>query len=423
MWGRRPALLVGLVGFAGASVLGGDAHSFSTLVTARALQGVFAALVAPAALAVDERRASRTRASGPGPSPLRRGDRLGGGGRPDPGRGADPVGDVAVVPRLQRGGLPGASWACSPGSTRRARRAGPTWTRGHVSRRAASSSSSTGSAARSTTAGPTSRPGGAWPGASPCSAPSSAGSAARPRRWCRCACCSSAPAAAALLALFVTSLGVLLPLPLPRLLPPEHARITRRCAPGCTSCPWWSRWRCRRRWPARGSWPGRPAPMVPVGMLLGMLGMALFSKLTPGPDYVGAVLPGLVLTGLRARADHRPRDGRATPGSPARRRRGGGAGQHHPGGRRVGGHRAAQHHRGDRVPAVTCRPPGGRDERLTGGHPPRVRRRVLVGRGFFGVGRWPRLAARVRRAGARGRPRPRPSRPRPRGRGRSRRSP
>ncbi len=51
-WGRRPTMLIGLVGFAGASVLGGDAHSFRALVTARALQGVFAALVAPAALAI-----------------------------------------------------------------------------------------------------------------------------------------------------------------------------------------------------------------------------------------------------------------------------------------------------------------------------------------------------------------------------------
>jgi EmrB/QacA subfamily drug resistance transporter len=52
LWGRRPAMLVGLVGFAGASVLGGSAHNFRALVIARALQGVFAALVAPAALAV-----------------------------------------------------------------------------------------------------------------------------------------------------------------------------------------------------------------------------------------------------------------------------------------------------------------------------------------------------------------------------------
>ncbi len=52
LWGRRPVLLLGLIGFAGASVLGGHAHAFRALVTARALQGVFAALIAPAALAV-----------------------------------------------------------------------------------------------------------------------------------------------------------------------------------------------------------------------------------------------------------------------------------------------------------------------------------------------------------------------------------
>jgi EmrB/QacA subfamily drug resistance transporter len=51
MWGRRTSLCVGLTGFALASALGGSAHSFSTLVTARAVQGVFGAVLAPAALA------------------------------------------------------------------------------------------------------------------------------------------------------------------------------------------------------------------------------------------------------------------------------------------------------------------------------------------------------------------------------------
>jgi MFS family permease len=41
-----------------------------------------------------------------------------------------------------------------------------------------------------------------------------------------------------------------------------------------------------------------PRPLVPVGMVLAMLGMALFTKLSPHPDYVGTVLPGLVVTGL-----------------------------------------------------------------------------------------------------------------------------
>ena len=51
MWGRRTSLYVGLAGFALASALGGAAHSFAILVTARAVQGVFGAVLAPAALA------------------------------------------------------------------------------------------------------------------------------------------------------------------------------------------------------------------------------------------------------------------------------------------------------------------------------------------------------------------------------------
>jgi EmrB/QacA subfamily drug resistance transporter len=50
--GRRRALLLGLVGFALASVLGGAAPTFAVLVAARALQGAFAALLAPTALSL-----------------------------------------------------------------------------------------------------------------------------------------------------------------------------------------------------------------------------------------------------------------------------------------------------------------------------------------------------------------------------------
>jgi EmrB/QacA subfamily drug resistance transporter len=51
LWGRRTSLYVGLAGFAVASALGGWAHNFATLVTARAVQGAFGAVLAPAALA------------------------------------------------------------------------------------------------------------------------------------------------------------------------------------------------------------------------------------------------------------------------------------------------------------------------------------------------------------------------------------
>lgn len=52
MFGRRRMFLIGLVGFAAASALGGAAQSFGMLVGARALQGAFGAALAPAALSV-----------------------------------------------------------------------------------------------------------------------------------------------------------------------------------------------------------------------------------------------------------------------------------------------------------------------------------------------------------------------------------
>ncbi|MBT0993310.1 MFS transporter [Cellulomonas sp. DKR-3] len=50
--GRKRAMLIGLIGFAVASALGGAAQNEGMLFGARALQGVFAALLAPAALAL-----------------------------------------------------------------------------------------------------------------------------------------------------------------------------------------------------------------------------------------------------------------------------------------------------------------------------------------------------------------------------------
>jgi EmrB/QacA subfamily drug resistance transporter len=49
LFGRRPTFIVGLIGFAAASAIGGAAQSFGVLVAARALQGAFGALLAPAA--------------------------------------------------------------------------------------------------------------------------------------------------------------------------------------------------------------------------------------------------------------------------------------------------------------------------------------------------------------------------------------
>src|SRR3954464_962740 len=49
---RKWTFVAGLLGFAGASAVGGAAPSFGVLVSARALQGAFAAMLAPAALSL-----------------------------------------------------------------------------------------------------------------------------------------------------------------------------------------------------------------------------------------------------------------------------------------------------------------------------------------------------------------------------------
>ncbi len=51
-FGRKWTLIAGLAGFAIASAVGGAAQSFGTLVAARAVQGAFAAMLAPAALSI-----------------------------------------------------------------------------------------------------------------------------------------------------------------------------------------------------------------------------------------------------------------------------------------------------------------------------------------------------------------------------------
>lgn len=51
-WGRKRTFMVGMIGFGAASVFGGLAQSGMELIIARGLQGAFAALLAPAALAL-----------------------------------------------------------------------------------------------------------------------------------------------------------------------------------------------------------------------------------------------------------------------------------------------------------------------------------------------------------------------------------
>src|SRR5919197_1461606 len=50
--GRKVTFLTGLIGFAGVSAVGGASVNFAMLVTARACQGVFAAILVPSALSL-----------------------------------------------------------------------------------------------------------------------------------------------------------------------------------------------------------------------------------------------------------------------------------------------------------------------------------------------------------------------------------
>ena len=65
--GRRRMFVIGLIGFGAASALGGLAQNSAMLFGARALQGAFAAVMAPAALSLLTVTFTEP-ASGPGPS-------------------------------------------------------------------------------------------------------------------------------------------------------------------------------------------------------------------------------------------------------------------------------------------------------------------------------------------------------------------
>src|SRR5919204_2995964 len=52
LFGRKWTFIGGLIGFSVVSAIGGAAPSFGVLVSARALQGIFAAVMAPSALAL-----------------------------------------------------------------------------------------------------------------------------------------------------------------------------------------------------------------------------------------------------------------------------------------------------------------------------------------------------------------------------------
>ena len=96
--GRKVTFLTGLVGFAGVSAIGGASVNFAMLITARACQGAFAALLVPSALSLLTTTFTEPKDRGQGVRHLR-GDR---GGRrrvgPAARRRADRVPVLALVP-------------------------------------------------------------------------------------------------------------------------------------------------------------------------------------------------------------------------------------------------------------------------------------------------------------------------------------
>ncbi len=82
LFGRKVTFLTGLIGFAVASAVGGAATSFGMLVAARACQGAFGALLAPAALSLLTTTFSDAEGAGQGVRRVRGDRRRGRGGRP-----------------------------------------------------------------------------------------------------------------------------------------------------------------------------------------------------------------------------------------------------------------------------------------------------------------------------------------------------
>ena len=100
--GRRRMFIIGLLGFAAASALGGLAQSEAMLFGACALQGAFAALMAPSALSLLTVTFTEAEGAGPGLRGLRGHGRQRRGDRAGARRRAHPVRLVALDPAHQR---------------------------------------------------------------------------------------------------------------------------------------------------------------------------------------------------------------------------------------------------------------------------------------------------------------------------------
>ena len=139
----------------------------------------------------------------------------------------------------------------------------------------------------------------------------------------------------------------------------DHRSPRRRRPPGCV--------------PRIG-----PKPLVAAGMALAAVAMAFFAQLDVDSTYALHILPGLLLIGIGLGLVFAP----ALSDRDARRRAGGrrrrlGDGQHHPAGRRLDRHRAAEHARRQRRDQLHRRQ-RRQPRRRRGRRRPRLHDRVLV---------------------------------------------
>ena len=129
-----------------------------------------------------------------------------------------------------------------------------------------------------------------------------------------------------------------------------------------------------------------PRPLIAAGMLLGGTSAALLTRLGPHSSYAGYILPSVLLIGAGLGFIFAPSADTGTAGVPSAGHRGGlGHRQHRQPARRVDRHLAAEHHLRHRHRHLDRgqRPRPARPAAARPGRPARLHRRVLVDRGHL----------------------------------------
>ena len=186
--GRKATFIAGLIGFAGASAVGGRGEQLRHARRGPRLPGRLRRAAGPGRAVPADHHVRGHEGPGQGVRRLRRHRRRRRRGRPAARRAADPVPDLALVPvrqpRLRRDRVRRSRRAAAPAA---GQPAGHGWTcPGSSPRSAACSASSTASPTRPATAGTRHRPGASSPRAWCCSRRSATSRHGPRSRCCRC---------------------------------------------------------------------------------------------------------------------------------------------------------------------------------------------------------------------------------------------